>query len=271
MNWLLREALGATGSRDAEQTRERLDVAKEALGNAVDGSIDLLFGGSVAKHTYVEGLSDVDALVLVNLESLGGDSPSSVLASFAEALRLTHESIGVEVSSGRLAVTLRYPDGAEIQLVPAIRIGDRIAISNPRGTEWSNIRPDRFASKLTAVNAAQSGQVVPTIKLAKQLVAQLPENRQLSGYHIESLAIEAFEHYDGGRSLKEMLTHFFESSPTRVLTPIRDSSGQSVHVDGELGQANSLDRQLAADALGRLGRKLKYATSIAQWRAILRR
>jgi hypothetical protein len=270
VNRLLRRELATIGSRDVNLIKERLDVAKEALGDAVEGSIDLLFGGSVAKHTYVDGLSDVDALVVVDRDRLGGASPDEVLDSFTEALALTHEAVGVEVTRGRLAVTMKYPDGSEIQLLPAVQQGESLAISDPSGKEWSRVRPDRFAKKLTEVNASVGGQAVPTIKLAKRLISTLPVSRQITGYHAESLAIEAFENYGGRQTVKDMLTHFFEVAATRALAPIKDSSGQSVHVDGDLGVANSVERRLVSDGLARLGRRLRYATTAAQWEAILR-
>lgn len=270
VNRLLRDELSAINNRDVNLTKERLGVAVEALGDVIEGSMDLMFGGSVAKHTYVDGLSDVDALVVVDRDKLGGASPSEVLDAFADALALTHQPLGVEVTRGRLAVTMTYPDGGVIQLLPAIRHGQGMAIANSTGDAWSAIRPDQFARKLSKVNGDLGGLAVPTIKLAKRLISALPESRRVTGYHAESLAIEAFEGFDGRRTVKDMLTHFFESSSTRVLSPIRDSSGQSVHVDGDLGAANSVERRLVGDALGRLGRRLRYATTVEQWKALLR-
>ena len=43
--------------RDVEKVRERLDALKVALQDSIEGSFDQLFGGSVAKHTYVDGLN----------------------------------------------------------------------------------------------------------------------------------------------------------------------------------------------------------------------
>jgi hypothetical protein len=58
---------------------------------------------------------------------------------------------------------------------------------------------------------------------------------------------------------KTMLRHFFEHAPASVREPIRDSTGQSVHVDEYLGPADSLKRRIIADSLGQIGRKLKNA------------
>ena len=60
------ELLGGFNARDVNLVQERLDDMKSALEDSIEGTIDQLFGGSVAKHTYVDGLSDVDSLVIVN-------------------------------------------------------------------------------------------------------------------------------------------------------------------------------------------------------------
>jgi hypothetical protein len=53
---------------------------------------------------------------------------------------------------------------------------------------------------------------------------------------------------------------------------MRDSTGQSVHVDAELGKANSDDRQRMTQVLDRIARRMENATaaqSLDQWNAIL--
>ena len=81
----------------------------------------------------------------------------------------------------------------------------------------------------------------------------------LTGYHIESIAIEAFRNYQGPKSLNAMIRHFFEVSPSIVLKPIKDKSGQSIHVDEYLGAAQSDERKIRKAALERISRSLKNA------------
>jgi hypothetical protein len=270
VNRLLRSELAEINDRDVEATRARLEAAFVLLNDVIEGDpLTLMFGGSVAKHTYVDGFSDVDALVVISSTD-ARSGPAQVIADFAAVLR---RRIGEDVSSvtpGRLAVTLTYSDRSELQLLPAVRRGDTVAIASADGTSWATIRPQRFAQKLAAENERNRYQLVPTLKLAKRLIASLPEDRRLSGYHTESLGIEAFEGYAGPHTLKTMLTRYFEQASTMVLRPIRDSTGQSVHVDDYLGDADSLERQVAANALERLARRLKYAVTIDQWRGLFR-
>src|SRR5688500_11974232 len=57
---LMRELLANVNDRDSETLQAHLQTIKDALDLGIDGSIDLRYGGSVSKHTYVDGLSDID-------------------------------------------------------------------------------------------------------------------------------------------------------------------------------------------------------------------
>ena len=76
----LGELLGAYNARDTEAVSERLEALKAALEKSIDGTLDYLFGGSVAKRTYVDGLSDVDSLLLIDDTSLERKSPQTAIA-----------------------------------------------------------------------------------------------------------------------------------------------------------------------------------------------
>ena len=108
-------------------------------------------------------------------------------------------------------------------------------------------------------------------KACKAVVRQLPPTQRLSGYHMESLAISAFRDYAGPKTTIAMLPTFFERSKELILNPIRDRSGQSIHVDAYLNEANSDSRQTMSHILGRLARRMRNATaagSTEQWRAL---
>jgi hypothetical protein len=269
INSFLRQHL-AEAERDVALTRERLDEALFVLQGVLEGAEKLLFGGSVAKHTYVDGLSDVDVLLLLREDATAGDTPTQLRRAIAAALEDGLPANEIQsLSTGRLAVTVRYRDGMELQVLPAVRRGENFAISDPTGTTWTTIRPARFARKLTDVNQRNGGMVVPIVKLAKRLIGQLPEARQLTGYHVESLAIEAFDAGRRHKSIRAALQSFFESAAHRVLAPIRDSSGQSLHVDDYLGPSGSIDRRLRADSLARIGRRMAGARTEDQWHQIV--
>jgi len=256
--------------RDTETVSRYLDDVSEALADVVEDFDRLQFGGSVAKHTYVDGLSDIDSLVVLKDETLADLTPKQLRDRFARALRRRLPGGDVEeITVGRLAVTVHYRDGIEVQLLPAVRRGDRLAISSTDGERWNTIHPRSFARELTRVNQQQRGAVVPTIKLAKSVLDGAARAAQLSGYHVEALALAAFKDYDGPRAPKAMVTRFFERAAQAVLRPVKDSTGQSRHIDESLGDANSAARQAASAELGRIHRRMERASSVDDWRAIL--
>lgn len=269
VNGLLAEALAEFNDRDVAGTQELLDEVRQVIADRADTDIETRFGGSVAKHTYVDGLSDVDALVVFDPASAPDTSPAALRSLLAGLLRQHLSSAAVE--EGSLAVTVtRGP--MRLQLLPALRDGQALKIANSDGAGWSSIRPQAFASALTDANRRMDGKLVPTIKLAKSIISVLPEQQRLSGYHVEALAVEVFRAYDGSRTPKAMLRYFFENAPSRVLAPIADPTGQSWHVDEALGLPNSLPRRVVSDALGRVGRKIQNAdgaASVEMWNRIV--
>lgn len=267
---LIDSHLADANRRDSDAIGRHLEEIEAALDQDIDGAVKLRFGGSIKKHTYVDGLSDIDALVILNASELQGKDPAEVRSYFAQCLSDRFPQTSVE--EGDLTVTVSFAD-VQIQLLPAIKVGAGVRIPSVDTSAWSpTIRPDKFADKLTKVNQALNGKVVPTIKLAKSILSQLPENQRLSGYHVESLAIQVFEGYEGPQTTKAMLRHFFTEASNHLKQPIKDSTGQSIHVDDYLGGAGNLRRRIAVDSIGRIGRSMKNAdgaNSVEQWREIL--
>lgn len=257
INGCLRDQLRDYNARNVEAIRRHLRGLRDALELGDDDVISTLFGGSVSKHTYVAGLSDVDVLAIVNDSSLAGRPPTDAISLMKR--RITQRMPLTTVTTGDLAVTVKYSDGTEMQLLPAIRTKSGVRIADPGTNTWSNVvHPARFAQKLTQINQRNDGKVIPTIKLAKGLIAHTvrSDRDRISGYHVESLAIEAFRNYRGSYDLKSMLRHFNDFASRAALQPIRDPTGQSRHVDDYMGPANSARRQRASDLFRQMQRSL---------------
>src|SRR5258708_526814 len=60
------EHLQNLNDRDVPEVRRRADEIEELLKDTIEGHESLNFGGSVAKRTYVDGLSDIDMLAITN-------------------------------------------------------------------------------------------------------------------------------------------------------------------------------------------------------------
>ena len=263
------ELLAQFNDRDHERIQEELNKMKVHLEGTVEGMVDFQFGGSVAKHTYVDGLSDVDSLLIINDSGLADMNSAQALDAVTGILA---EKMGdlAEVTHGQMAVTLTYKDGLELQVLPALRHEETLKVPSSRHPgEWSHINPAKFQEALRRRNQECGGKLVPTIKLAKAILGTFPEPQRLSGYHVESLAISAFKGYEGERTTTQMLSHFMSKAKELVLAPIRDSTGQSIHVDSYLGSADSQARKSASHLLDRVAKRMRTATmseSTAQWK-----
>ena len=251
--------LSRYNARDTEEVGQRLGEIKAVLGDDLEGTFDTMFGGSVAKHTYVDGISDVDSILIISGE-LADATPHEILKQVGDAL---YDGLNgpSEVSTGRVAVTVKYLDGPEIQLIPAIKKDGKLHVPAWQENLWSSIDPQKFKDGLTKRNAECAGKVVPTLKLAKAINANLPEAARLSGYHIESLGVAAFRGYAEERTTVRMLPYFFKQASTLVLTPMTDRTGQSVHVDEYLGAANSEARVAISHTLARIHQRMLNAST----------
>ena len=232
--------------------------------------VQTMFGGSVRKGTYVTGLSDVDALLVVNQSSLVNQPPARAIEYVRETIqdRLRQNT----VSAGNLAVTVSYSDGTEIQILPALRTNSGgVRIANSGSNQWSNVaRPDGFARKLAKVNTARDGRLVPVIKLAKAMADCFisRHSRKISGYHMESLAIDALKGDQGPLDTKNMLIHLLGHAMEAVKRPITDSTGQSRYIDDKFGRANSGPRTRASTYFGQMRGKVDSCKTRAAFNAL---
>lgn len=267
----LQDILSGLNDRDNESIRTHIDTILIALSKDDVGIIQLLYGGSISKHTYVDGLSDIDLLAIIDRTELVGDSPGEVLDYFEDLIR--QRLPNSDIQKGPLAITINYSDGCQVQILPALQTATGIRIADQDNQTWSNVvRPDNFARKLTAVNQQNNNGVVPVIKLFKAINSEKPKDNQLKGYHIESLAIEAFSNYNGPKTRNAMLMHLTAYASSAVLSPIKDSTGQSVHVDDYLGDGNSLERQRVRLSLVRINNQMNIADaerSMDRWQDII--
>lgn len=267
----LQSLLSTYNERDRALISGRIEGLANFVADDLETTITSLFGGSVAKHTYIDGLSDIDTLFVLREGSVDSDSPSEMLEQFANLVRTKLQN-SAEVTVGEMAVTVHYSDGMELQILPAVKNqNDSLKISSASTDDWSRIAPRKFQEALTKRNEECGGKLVPTIKLAKAINAMLPEPQRVSGYHLESMAVNAFRDYSGPKIPADMLPVLFEKAKTIVLEPVKDRTGQSVHVDDYLGDANSLERQKRAGVFDRLSKRMRNATvasSIPSWSAI---
>jgi hypothetical protein len=253
------DLLGEYNNRDTDAIRRDLDRLRKALENDIeDGSITPVFGGSVRKHTYVDGISDIDSLFVLKGGDLSGLGPTEALDLFESKVK----KVFGQAKSERNRMSLRIlVEGRVLEILPAVRREGQFCIPSESGQSWSRVNPQAFIGKLTEINDQCGGKVVPTIKIAKGINETFSENQRLSGYHLESLAIEAFRGYAGPKNTKAMVEHLIGFASERVLSPIRDKTGQSLHVDEYAGAKGSELRKVMAQNLDRIWRRMKNANA----------
>lgn len=263
---LLRDKIN---QKDTELINKRKDEIQRILSSEFPDVFDLSVGGSYSKYTYVNGLSDID--ILVDL----GDFTSSPIAEkenskkllehFAERIKQRYPQ--TDISIGKMAVTAKFSDGVEIQILPAFKYHNGYKIPDPDSKGWVCTFPKRFKEKLTEINQKNSSKVVPVIKLTKELLAN--NNIKIKSYHVENIAVKAFENYNGKYTLKEMTLHLVNTLKSNVFKHTGDPCGQSEYIDDYLGTVKSNDRKIIANSLNSLENKLTQAKTKEDWKKLM--
>ncbi len=261
INEFLEELLKDFNNRDVDAIQTHLREIEKVLGKEIEGLEKILFGGAISKKTFIEGTSDVDALVILDKAKYKDISPDKLQNYFYDML--TKRFPRTEIIKGTLAVTVKFSD-YEVQLLPALQTNGKMQIANRDGTAWTKpINTSAFTRRLTETNQCNGNKVVPAIKLAKNLFSGLPERYQLSGYHVEALAVDAFSVYNGRHTLYDMTKHLLDYSAKRILTPINDVTGQSGVIDDYLGIKNSIDRQRASSCIKDIANRFSGSEAVA--------
>jgi len=270
INEYIQSLLSKLNSRNIEQVQQHLRTLIDAIEKDLDGTVSLLFGGSVSKSTYAQGLSDIDVLVQVNNSDLDTSNPEEALSYFIS--RIKDRLPNTQVERGDLAVTVTFSSGYEIQLLPSVKTKTGYKVPKPGLNEWSNVvRPKKFAEKLTKTNQSNGNKIIPMIKLFKSINDNSPRECQISGYHIESLAIDVFKNnrvYP--RTIKDALVTFCQRASEVVLNPLKDNTGQSIHVDEYMGVSRSVERRRVSHHLNDLYGQMNSVNSVDKWKDILK-
>lgn len=216
------------------------------------------FGGSHSRRTDIAGLSDIDILAVLGSRNEMSTSSIQAVKMLGERLRQRFPSSTIE--GGSMAVTVQFSDGIEVQVLPAYRRGKGYLVPDPKSGKWLSSNPAAFSRRLTAANKSCNGQVVPTVKLIKSLLGSA--GIKLKSYHIENLALKAFEHYPGPNSKRQMVRHFLNSAKNQVTRQMSDLTGQSRDLSDYLSTS---EKRLASVQLAMLERQLS-SNSINEWK-----
>ena len=249
-----------TSKRDFERHMQYRNEAEDAINEGIDGSVDIVYAGSVAKGTYVEGISDVDNHVRINGTSLEKKSPAEVKAYIRQQLsKLPNVKSVTETSK---TVTVIYKDGTEMQYVPVIKTKNGYRVAD--GKRWSNVvYENRFRRDFQRTNKKCGGRLTTLIRILKKENADNPKGQRMSGHHIEVMANRIFKQAPASktRDIGVMAVYYHQHASRHIRHRMRDVTGQSTYVDKRsLGGPDSearrvLSRRFASRArrMNRLG------------------
>lgn len=231
----VRSAISRFLGRVSQPDEQRVEWTKEAvlrkLRSRFGRVVGLRGGGSYSRGTFVNGLSDIDLLIDFGKYSesslVDKDDPEALRQHASSSLRELFPQ--AQVSTGRMAVTIQFPDGLQLQLLPAFRTRTGYRVPDPERRGWLTTNPKRFANLLQKRNHELGGRLLPAIKVIKWLCQR--HNVHIRSYHIETLAVKAFEEYQGSDEHSKMVSHFFDYAKDAVLRPVPDVTGQQAHVD----------------------------------------
>ena len=217
--------------------------AKDSINDGIDGSVDIVYAGSVAKGTYVEGISDVDNHVRINGTSLEKKSPAEVKAYIRQQLsKLPNVK---SVTETRRTVTATYRDGTEMQYVPVIKTKNGYRVAD--GNNWSNVvYENRFKRDFQRTNKKCGGRLTALVRFLKKENANNPKGQRMSGHHIEVMANRIFKSAPASKTddVGTMAVYYHQHASRHIRHRMRDVTGQYTYVDKRsLGGPDSESRR----------------------------
>ena len=256
--------------RDVASVRGRIEDIQRSLADlSRGGPAQLNFGGSISNRTSIDGLIDADLLVFYDGGQGRVSTPQELLDALAERLRRELANQEVSVRTGLTAVTVAFPDGTDIQLVPAVRDGSTSKVPSGQDREWYSVdNLDVLAQQLGEADAACDGRLVPVIKLVKSMLAHVPRNIRPTGYHVADLAIQVFREYSGPTNYKDMIQQFFDRASELVLDRSTSWTGPLSSIDEHFGPGGSRRRRYLSRVMRRLARRIAIADrmgSVNDW------
>lgn len=138
LNEELKNTLSIYNEKDTELVNERLNEIKNLISDYLDNSINIKRAGSWKKHTYVDGLSDVDCLFVLPHSKFSVESPQQLLQELEKLLK---KDLGkkANVERGNLSLKISYEDGPDLQILLALKRNEGVRIPSGKNDEWSNV------------------------------------------------------------------------------------------------------------------------------------
>lgn len=180
--------------------------------------------GSAARGTLVKPASDVDLLVAFQADEgpavFHRFSPAGLVRRVAEAF--TGIGDGIEIWEGE-SVTVRFDQGADVDVFPAFRLYDFNQVHFPRqGNAWFRSASPAFDREFLAANDKLGRRLATVAKYAK--VWNRHNNHLLKSFHLEALVVRDVTEVDECRrvSLHQFFLQAAKRGPEFLSIPSAD-------------------------------------------------
>jgi hypothetical protein len=151
--------------------------------------------GSYSRFTAIELIPDVDVLLFVPVEQLER-TPNAVLLELHRVLK-EYPTAQVNTEGQRRSVRLELPaDDLCLDIVPAVAargLDHVLKVPDRPQQEWIQSDPLGYAERLTRVNQAHGGKLVPLAKMLKAWRDEQLLRRRPKSYVIEVMLLRAVE------------------------------------------------------------------------------
>jgi hypothetical protein len=201
----------------------------------VFANCEFSISGSLWKHTFAFGVSDIDVLCAFNSREL---SPNHVVSRLASAFSSTRTPI----IAHQTHVTLPSPFGVTIDIVPVVVDSGEIALIHSSGGRWVRARPELFATVLQQANLSSQNTLKPSIRVLKSLLSRCSSAPLLKGHHIEAICVHAASEFAGTFKITTLLEFILSQLPRLANLHFVDTSGQLQFIDDYLGASDSDER-----------------------------
>lgn len=187
--------------------------------------LDDFLTGSYMRSTMIAPLksADVDIFVVLDPSYYSADGQAALLDRLKRVLRKTYPQTPAISRAGQ-AVTITFTD-FKVDVVPAFyRQGGGYLIPDTVGKRWIGTDPRAHVKLWSDRNKAQSGQLVPVLKMLKCW------NREHGGYlrsfYLETLALQTFNGITITNDWSG-IRYFFDHARSTVGAYLNDPAGYS--------------------------------------------
>lgn len=192
--------------RDAENRAQRLIDELHRGGAWMYEVKEVLSHGSISRGTGLRHFKDLDKLIVLDAEALrtrrgAMRTPRDTISRMSRAIEDRRAGLvglgSISIRSQDHSVGIRYRSGVRIDLVPAIRAGQRLLIPESGSNEWLRTNPAETAGLLQRAER-RLPHAPAGVRLAKGWARARGHHAPLPGYAIETLVVAS--------ALREMLS-----------------------------------------------------------------